>query len=375
MRRIALHSLAHDRGKLAASLAGVAFAAALVLIQFGLYVGFLEGSSATVSRMGGDVWVMARGTQVVDNGEALSPGTRPYLAAHPCVRRLREFVMAWVPVNKRRGSREVVMVLGAAHDNDAPQMPWSMVRGAPSELEGPQRVSIDVGDVDKLQLVGPPLGAALDVNGQTVYVAALTRGIRAFTLAPYLFTSLRTARVLAGMSADQVTYWVVDLNAGSCRDEFIRHANAHPDLVAHPTARFVQMTQDYWVGGSGVGSTLMFAAVLGLIIGIAIVGQTLYAMTKEHRRELATLKALGATRRELVSFVAWQAGVLACAGIVIGLVFAAAVRSLAAGAGLAVVLNSGVIAGAVASIFGMCALASAASVRAVLTLDAVEVFR
>ena len=45
MRRIALLSLAHDRGKLVASLAGVAFAATLVVAQIGLYVGFLDSSS------------------------------------------------------------------------------------------------------------------------------------------------------------------------------------------------------------------------------------------------------------------------------------------------------------------------------------------
>jgi hypothetical protein len=86
VRRIALKSLAYDRGKLLASIAGVAFAATLLLGQIGLYAGFLSSSSALVSHVGGDVWVMARGTQVVDNGERLSAGSRQYAASHPCVK-------------------------------------------------------------------------------------------------------------------------------------------------------------------------------------------------------------------------------------------------------------------------------------------------
>ena len=48
MRRIAIQSLVHDRGKLVAALTGVAFAAALVLIQTGLYEGFRYNASIPI---------------------------------------------------------------------------------------------------------------------------------------------------------------------------------------------------------------------------------------------------------------------------------------------------------------------------------------
>src|SRR3990172_850026 len=100
MLRIALQSLAHDRGKLVASLAGVAFAATLVLSQVGLYAGFLDASSAIIRHAGGDLWVMARGTAVVDNGERLSAGSRQIVATHPCVRGVRGLVMSFATLRK-----------------------------------------------------------------------------------------------------------------------------------------------------------------------------------------------------------------------------------------------------------------------------------
>jgi hypothetical protein len=63
VRRIALKSLLHDRGKAGAALAGVAFATTLLLVQSGVYLGFLETSAGLISRVGGDVWVMARGAR------------------------------------------------------------------------------------------------------------------------------------------------------------------------------------------------------------------------------------------------------------------------------------------------------------------------
>src|SRR5260370_29743942 len=74
------------------------------------------------------------------------------------------------------------------------------------------------------------------------------------------------------------------------------------------------MTERYWVHGSGAGGALAFSAVFSLAVGAVIVGQTLYSIVKEHMRELATLRAMGGTRRELLSFIGWQSSTLAARG-------------------------------------------------------------
>src|SRR3982751_3489095 len=94
MHDVALLSLLHDRGKLAAAIAGVALAATLLLVQIGLFVAFLSTSSAIIDRIGGDVWAMAHGTEVVDNGETLSAGSRAAVASLPCVTHVRGVVVA-----------------------------------------------------------------------------------------------------------------------------------------------------------------------------------------------------------------------------------------------------------------------------------------
>ena len=374
MLRIALQSLAHDRGKLVASIAGVAFAATLVFAQVGLYAGFLQSSSAVIRHVGGDVWVMARGTVVVDNGERLSAGSREIAAAHPCVERVRGLVLSFQALRKPNGSLEAVQIVGF-EPSPKRVVPWAMARGLPQDLHAPMRVAVGRRDVEKLAIDGDPIGAELGIGRESVRVAAVTDGIRAFTLAPYVFAELDTARRLALLGADQAFYWVLDLARPECATDVVAAVDRHPDLVARRTDDFREMTETYWVAGSGAGAALGFSALLGLVVGVVIVGQTLYAVTKEHMRELATLKAIGASPAEIVSFVAWQAAFLALVGGGLGLGMAFGVRNLAVDAGLTIVLSGPVLGVGCGAVLMMCAVASLWSVRAVLALEAAEVFR
>lgn len=378
MIRIALRSLFHDRTKLIASVAGVTFAAVLVLVQLGLFGGFLHTSSSTIAQLGGDVWVMPRGTEVIDSVETLSAGTKSLVAAHPCVARARPLVFAWAFVRKAAGTRDTVRVVGferGIERGSSPVVPWSLAEGLPSDLHAPMRVAIDAFDVKKLQISGPALGASLEVGGQSAKVAAVTKGVRSFTLLPFIFAQIDDARRMAGFNEGETNFWILDLRDPSCAADVIRTIEKHPELQALPREEFLTKSQDYWVVGSGIGAVLSFTALLALIVGVVVVGQTLFTITKDYHRELATLKALGARSSELVGFVAWQAAFLALVGCVGGLVLAFAIQASAVDAGLVLVLSPKIVATSLLTIVAMCAVASLLSVRRVLRLDPAEVFQ
>jgi putative ABC transport system permease protein len=374
MHDVALLSLLHDRGKLVAAIAGVALAATLLLVQIGLFVAFLDTSSAIVRRIGGDIWVMARGTEVVDNGETLSAGSRAAIASRACVRAVRGVVISVTTTRKPSGALDYLQVVGV-EPNQRPLVPWVMVRGLPSDLHGPDRVAIDEHDIDKLELPADPMGQRIDVGGHVAIVAALSRGIRSFALYPYLFSEIDTARRLSGAAEGQAQYWVADLESPACAASVMAGVRRYADLDAHTTAEFARMTERYWVFGSGAGGALGFCALFSLLVGAVIVAQTLYSITKEHEKELATLKAMGATPRELVAFVAVQACMLALVGGSIGGLLAAALDAILSNQGIAIALTGPVWAIGAAAVSSMCALASLPSARRVLRLEAAEVFR
>jgi putative ABC transport system permease protein len=374
MRRIAIRSLVHDRGKLIAALTGVAFAAALVLIQTGLYEGFRYNASGPILRAGGDVWVMPRGVPVVERGELMGSAARAVVASHPCVRRVRGLIYAFIDTRKPDGARDSFVLVGY-EPGDGAFAPWTLDRGLPHDLHAPLRVAVDAQDLRKFGIVGDPIGARLEVAGEVVRVAAVTRGMRSFTLTPFLFAEIRNARRLLHLADDRAHYWLADLADPGCADDVVRHLRGHRELDAVPAARFAAKTEDHWVIQSGAGGALAFSAVLGLVVGVIIVGQSLYAVTREHLKELATLKAIGASDGEIVTFVLWQAALLAVCGGAAGLCLAVLARAGVTALGLTLILTGRVLAMGLGAVVAMCVLASLGSVSAVLRVEAVEVFK
>ena len=70
---------------------------------------------------------------------------------------------------------------------------------------------------------------------------------------------------------------------------------------------------------TGLGISFGAATFMGLLVGLTIVAQTLYASVLDRLEEFGTLKALGATERQVYSILFTQSLIMATAGIVLGL--------------------------------------------------------
>ena len=374
MRRIAIRSLLFDRGKLIASLLGVALASTLGFVQVGLYRGFERSSSTIIDNVGGDVWAMPSGLEVIDYAQIVSVGPRNLLLSHPCVADVRALMYGFAIMQLASGTRLTALVV-AVEPRPGRVIPWNVAAGDADDLAQPLRISVDRGDLKKLELAQSPIGSTLEINSREVTVAAMTEGIRSFTLSPYLFTSMTNARRLLGLGENEAMYYVVDLADRACGPRLADWMKRQPDVQLLDTAAWSRKTQDYWVGGSGAGAALLFTAVLGLFVGGVIVGQTLYSMTKEHLLELATLKALGARPWELARFVLWLVAFLAAVGVVSGFAAALLLKHVLLSAGLTVVVSPGTVGLSVLGTLAMCLLASVTSLTAVFRIEAATVLR
>lgn len=357
-----------------AALAGVMFSTTLAVVQLGLYAGFAQACSAVITYAGGDLWVMARGTPVFDYGRILPAGTRFIVAQHPCVAGVRAVALAWIDMQTATSPRLNTFVVGL---DPSPErvLPWTLERGLPEDLLLPMRVSVDRFDLPKFQLGADPVGQPITIGGQPGRIAALTSGIKTFTLSPYVFSSVQNVRAIAGMTSAQSQYWVVDLKDDGCAGDVARWVERRQHLQARTADAFREESEAYWLDSSGAGLVLGFGTLLGLLVGGAIVAQTLYAMTRDHAKELAVLMALGARRIELTSFVMWQAASLALVGGFSGLACAYALQAVCLRQGMNVVLSAEVIATGLGAVFGICAISSLLSVRTIFRLDPAMGFR
>ena len=131
----------------------------------------------------------------------------------------------------------------------------------------------------------------------------------------------------------------------------------------------------YWLLGTGAGVMSILAAVLGLLVGGAIVGQAIYSQTMEKFREYGTFKALGGTNGELAGVILLQALMTSLLGYVVGFLVAAIAAYFANQGVLLILMPPGLIVGLGVVTVLMCAAATFGSVLRVVRLEPAIVFK
>ena len=69
---------------------------------------------------------------------------------------------------------------------------------------------------------------------------------------------------------------------------------------------------------TGIGISFGAATLLGLLVGLTMIAQSLYALALDHLTDYATLKAIGADDRQVGAVIVWQALAIAAAGSIVG---------------------------------------------------------
>jgi putative ABC transport system permease protein len=126
---------------------------------------------------------------------------------------------------------------------------------------------------------------------------------------------------------------------------------------------------------TGAGFGILIAAVMGLIVGIVVVSQTIYATTMDHIREYGTLKAIGASNRYLYFVLIRQAVLSAFIGYAIGITACYAIVRLGRDGGVALMLPWPLSVSMFALTVGMCVLAALLSVNKVTRIEPGMVFK
>ena len=78
------------------------------------------------------------------------------------------------------------------------------------------------------------------------------------------------------------------------------------------------MSRSFWLRTSKAGLGVGFMALVSLAFGALVTSQTLYSATVSSIKELALLRALGASQRRLRRYVMEQAILVGGCGVVLG---------------------------------------------------------
>lgn len=370
--KLAYRNLFHDRLSFIVTIVGIVFSVVLVAVQTGIYLGSEKKIAAIIDQAPADLWIVPLGTKSYDDPSLLSGRERHMALSTPGVENAEDMVVSFAKWRKPAGGQTTVLLIGSAADSSRP-LPWNIVSGSREALDAPNSVAIDQSYFPDLGM--STVGDHAEINGVRVDLVAATKRIRSFTTLPFVFTSIEDARRLTGAEQNQATYQRVTLadgaNLETVRAEILARL---PDTEVLTQDEFRKRSQGYWLFQTGAGAALIAGAVLGLIVGVVIVAQTLYSSTKDHINEFATLRALGAGASYIVKVILMQAILSGLIGYSLGLAMSLGVIAAAEDTKLTIVMTPELAATLFAITIGMCIFAAISAIIKVVRIDPAVVF-
>jgi putative ABC transport system permease protein len=358
MWHLAIKAMLGDRSKLLVSLLGVSFAVVLVNLQAGLLVGLIQKASLLVDHGGADIWVGCRSIKNVDVVSFIPERWLQRIRGVEGVERAEPYLVMFSTLTLPDGRFESVQVVGCDPAGLLGNA-WNMTRGRAEDVRRPDAIIVDVCDAEKLGY--PRIGDVREINGHRARIVGQTEGIVGFTTNPYVFTTLEQARTKysSGVAPGHYSYFLVKAKSGSDIAALAgRIRQRVPELDVYDRDAYSRQCMEYWLTRTGVGISFGLAALLGLLVGLAVVAQTLYASVTERAKEFGTLKALGADDGCVARFLLAQALGNAVIGSVLGLTFALVLGHAITSPRAPVVLTVQAAALSMALVTGVCLLAA-----------------
>jgi putative ABC transport system permease protein len=315
---VAIKTLVSDRGKLFTALIGVVFSIVLMNVQGGLFVGLIRKAGLLVDHGNADIWIGHRLMHNVDFPADISRHSCDRIRAVPGVRKAEPYLLGFADMALPSGGYEQVLVVGVAPESMIGGA-WNIVAGSPDGIFQPDGIILDASEGSKLEF--PALGDVRELNGRRARIVGFTQGIRGFLVTPYVFTTYNRAAEYVGKSPAMSSYFLVQVEPG-CDTEAVCQAirKRVPELDVLPRDEYSGISIAYWMTRTGLGISFGAATLLGLFVGLVMVAETLYALVLDRLGEFGTLKAIGATERQVFSILLIQALSMAVVGSLIGLV-------------------------------------------------------
>jgi putative ABC transport system permease protein len=369
---LALRNLFHDRLRFIATVVGIVFSIVLVTVQMGLYLGFGRMVTTMIDHASADLWIMPKGTKCFEDPSLLNMRERYRVLATSGVAEAIPLVIGFADWRMASGEMTPVFIIGSDLRSGGLE-PWNVVEGRIESLAGAKNVAVDQSYFDRLGVSG--IGSAAEIRQQPVRVAAVTSGIRSFTTTPFVFVDLNRARSYTGVPSGKASYLLVRLSANTNRDQERRELLSNiPDVDVLTPSEFRERSRRFWLFGTGAGAALFAGALLGVIVGTVIVAQTLYASTKEHLNEFATLRAIGSSKRYIHKVIVCQALLSAVIGFSIAALIGDVIVRLTETTALPILITPALLVGLFLLTIVMCVGSSIAAIVQVTRIDPAMAF-
>lgn len=364
---IAWRNLARNRARLLITAGGVGAAVLLILIVNGLYAGVLDASTAYVRSVDADVWVAQQGApaEFFESLPLLNDQTGRDIEEVVGVVDTVPLVGRAMHLSKERGAADLFVV--GVDANKPWSAPAAVAAGVPVPSKG--EIVLDRAVANSLS-VG--IGGTLELPQAALTVSGITRDSNEMFAHLAWIHSADAERVL--QSGDLVNYYLVRVD-GDAGVVAARIRSDVPGTLPMTTDEFANETVRNME--SELLPILWMLVLIGLGVGTAVIGLTIYTATIERRREYGVLKAIGFSNGRLVIIV-WQQAIAAGAiGLTVGVPATFGLAALLERAEPVFVtsFDAGDVLFVATAALVMTLVAAVLPIRPVLRLDPGDVFR
>jgi putative ABC transport system permease protein len=371
---IALKNLLHDKLRSAITIAGVAFAVTLVLVQTGLFLGVMDNASVVIDHTDADLWVTSHNTANIDFAQTFSEGAVDRVRSVPGVARADNLIVAFMNVALPNGATEGTEVY-ALDDFQRWGLPWDVHEGNVTDLQRGDYMFVDESATKRF---GPfHVGEYREVLGRRLQIIGTTRHALSFTTSPVTFMNYRLAQMIQPTLLGGYTcYILVKLAQGADTTVVGREiARRLPYNDVHTKQGWAAQSRKYWIVSTGLGLSMYVTVFLGCLVGVVVVAQTLYTSTMEHWKEFGTVKAIGGNNADIYRILAKQALIAAVIGFVCGIVLSWGMAPLLTQLGLRLIMPLWLHGALFVGTIVFCLGAAAVSFHKVASIDPALVFR
>jgi putative ABC transport system permease protein len=373
MVSLARKNLLHDRLRFAITVAGVAFAVTLIFVQVGLFMGLLAKATVTIENASADIWVTSKETPNVDFAHAF-PETRVLrVRSIPGVERADNLLVQFMNIQLPSGAEEGCLVYGL-EDFSAWNLPWK-VQGA--DVRDLRRGRFILMDRSATRRFGSfEVGDYREILRRRFKIIGTTTEAQSFTTAPVVFMDFRNAQELLDTLQNNTHYILVKVAPGADVTAVKNEIRARlPFNDVYTKEDWASRSRAYWVVSTGLGMNMGVTVFLGVLVGVVVVGQTLYTSAVEHVKEFGTVKAIGGSNWDIYRILGEQAVIAAVVGFALGGLLSLAMRPAMAKLYLNVLISPAFAATVFVGTVVMCLGAAMLSFRRVAGIDPALVFR
>jgi len=324
MLRLALKMLYGDRAKYAMLICGLTFCSLLMTQQTSVFCGLMLWTTATLRNIRAPIWVTDAKVEQVNEVVALRDIEVDRVRSIPGVEWAVPLYWGILEARLKDGSFQQVQLTGLDTATLVGR-PAKMLAGSIEDLRLPSAVIIDQVAVKKFKQKGikVAIGDSFEINDTEARVVGICESEQSFLGQPYVFTTYDRALEYAPKERKMLSFVLVQPQPGVPAAQLVERIRQIPGLGAFTSDEFFRHTIQWYMRNTGIPVSFGTVVVLGIIVGIAIAGQTFYLFIHENLRFMAALKAMGAKTGTLARMVFLQAFAVGFVGYGLGVGIAA----------------------------------------------------